>query len=81
MLDDFPSDGKYLSQFLKIWRDRYLFNGELKGEHLWINLGEYFLIVTSNYSIDDVFESSDAEVIKRRFTQLCFDYEIERYLG
>lgn len=78
LLDDFPGDAKYLAQFIKIWGDRYPFNGELKGGHVWINPGEYFLVITSNYCIDDIFDPTDAEAIKRRFHSVCFDNIIER---
>lgn len=42
------------------------------------NPGEYFLIITSNYCIDDIFDSTNAEAIKRRFSLVCFDNMIER---
>lgn len=34
LFDDFPGDAKYLAQFLKIWGNRYPYNGELKGGHI-----------------------------------------------
>lgn len=70
LFEDFPEDGKYLAQYLKIWADRYCFTAELKGSSTLINPGRYFLIVTSNYSIDQVFQGVDAEALKRRFTEI-----------
>lgn len=70
LFEDFPEDGKYLAQYMKIWSDRYCFTAELKGSGTLINPGRYFMIVTSNYSIDQVFQGIDAEALKRRFTQV-----------
>lgn len=70
LFEDFPQDGKYLAQYMKIWADRYCFTAELKGSSTLINPGRYNLIVTSNYSINQVFEGVDAEAIKRRFTEV-----------
>lgn len=81
LFDDFPGDAKYLAQFLKIWDDGYPYNGELKGGHIWINPGEYFIILTSNYAIDGIFEPTDAEAIKRRFHTIYFGNEIERNIS
>lgn len=67
--------------FIKIWRNSYLFNGELKGGHIVMNPGEYFKIITSNYSIENVFEPTDAEAIKRRFTIVCFNNELEKHVA
>lgn len=70
LFEDFPEDGKYLAQYMKIWADRYCFTAELKGSSTLINPGKYFLIITSNYAIDQVFQGVDAEALKRRFTEV-----------
>lgn len=72
ILEDFdPQTGKFLTQHLKIWADRYLFIGECKGSHLPIYPGKFLLIVTSNYSIEQCFENpEDQAAIKRRFSEV-----------
>lgn len=70
LFEDFPQDGKYLAQYMKIWADRYSFTAELKGSSTLVCPGTYFLIVTSNFSIDQVFMGEDAEALKRRFHQV-----------
>lgn len=64
-----PSHGKWAAQFMKVWSDRYRFLGETKGSGVMVQPGTYFLIVTSNYSIDQVFEEAplDKDAIRRRF--------------
>ena len=69
VLEDFPSDGAHFTQLMKIWSDRYTFIGEIKGGQLQINPGKFFLIVTSNYSMQEVFAGPDNEAIRRRFTE------------
>ena len=73
---DFGEDGKKsraLLGHLKIWGDKYTFNAEIKGGSLHINPGNFFLIVTSNHSIDECFDGCDAvdiAAIKRRFKEV-----------
>lgn len=71
IIEDFPVDDKaWLINILKIWADRYPFNGEIKGGTIRITPGRWILIVTSNHSIEEVFEKCqelDIEAIKRRF--------------
>ena len=56
---------------MKIWGDRYPFVGECKGSHQMIEPGRFFLIITSNYAIDDCFQTEeDKEAIHRRFREL-----------
>ena len=74
MFDDWPQECAFMSQFLKIWADRYPFNGEMKGAHAWIEPGSYILIITSNYSIDECnFNETDKQAIKERFTEVFID--------
>lgn len=66
--------GKYLGHFLKIWADRYPFMPEVKGSFLDA-IRPLSIIVTSNYSIDEVFstDSTLAAAIKRRFKSVHFN--------
>lgn len=74
LIEDFPIDNKdWLINILKIWSDRYPFNGEIKGGTVKIDPGKWYLIITSNHSISEVFENSnieDVNAIKRRFSEI-----------
>ena len=74
IIEDFPVDDKaWLINILKIWSDRYPFNGEIKGGTVRVTPGKWIIIVTSNHSIDEVFEKcqqDDIQAIKRRFTEI-----------
>ena len=73
ILEDYPSQpqGNVLAQHMKIWGDRYPFIGECKGTHIGIEPGRFFLIITSNYKIDDCFVNfEDKEAIHRRFHEI-----------
>jgi len=68
ILDDL--DQNLLGHHLKIWGDRYPCQGEVKGG--MVNLRHKKFVVTSNYSIDSLWEH-DAEMrdaIKRRYRQI-----------
>jgi hypothetical protein len=68
LIDDVDhSDAKWIGNFLKIWADKYAFQAETKGGTLTIRPEK--LIVTSNYSIIDLFFADHAllEAITRRF--------------
>lgn len=54
VLDDF--DCAHLSHYLKIWMDKWACTGEIKGGT--INLRHHVFVVTSNYSIGDLFHDS-----------------------
>lgn len=72
IIEDYPEGlaGNILVQFVKIWGDRYPFQGEVKGSSMLIQPGRFNLIITSNYPIDRCFLSTeDKEAIKRRFTE------------
>lgn len=74
IIEDFPVDNKdWLINILKIWSDRYQFNGEIKGGTTRVTPGKWILIITSNHSIDQVFDNSsddDRNAIKRRFSEI-----------
>jgi hypothetical protein len=67
IIDDLGKEHHVLAHHIKIWADTYNFLGETKGGMLMLH--PKHLIITSNYSIDEVFEShpSDIEPIKERF--------------
>lgn len=70
ILDDL--DSNVLGHYLKIWADRYPCTGEFKGGT--VQLQHDFIIVTSNYSIDQMFGHDPvlAKAIKRRFPSTEF---------
>lgn len=74
IIEDFPVDNKdWLINILKIWSDRYPFNGEVKGGTVRVTPGRWYLIVTSNHSIEEVFgncQEQDVRAIKRRFHEI-----------
>lgn len=67
VLDDFdPKHAEFLSYYLKIWADRYVFNAEVKGGMMSIRPKTF--IITSQYAIEDCFQSpQDIAAIARRF--------------
>ena len=67
LIDDAGDHMKLLASHIKNWADRYPFTAEVKGGTRRLNASKYNLIITSNYSIDDLFNPTDAEAIKRRF--------------
>lgn len=72
LLDDLDKGGICLSHLLKIWCDRYACTGEIKGGQ--VSLCYERFIVTSNYSIKDLY-GEDEEVVKaleRRFKVVKF---------
>lgn len=73
---------KVLVSHLKVWSDRHWFSGEIKGGAIKVNPGKFFLIVTSNYSIDDCFENEeDKKAIKRRFKEVEIKTPNDIFLG
>lgn len=70
LIEDWGSDKGMLAPNLKQWADRYKFIAEVKGGTIWINPGQYRLIITSNYSIEQCFQLDDARALQRRFTEI-----------
>ena len=60
LLDD--HDNGCLGHYLKIWMDRYACNGESNGGTL--ALSHDIFIVTSNYSIEQLYEKDGPEMIE-----------------
>lgn len=73
ILDDLDLGGECLGHLLKIWSDRYSCTGETKGGT--VHLRHHRLIVTSNFSMDQIFGSSNEilSAVKRRFVSRDFD--------
>lgn len=72
VMDDFMPEHKVLCQQLKIWADRYDCILETKGGAAHSNYD--WFIVTSQYSIEEIWEDSrDREALQRRFQS--FDIE------
>lgn len=65
LLDDWDPSHKCLTWHLKMWADRYPFQGEYKGGSRLIR--PKMIIITSNYPIEMCFEEPDLSAIKRRF--------------
>lgn len=74
LLDDLdPSGTKYLVQYVKQWTDRYVFKCEYKGGARDIRPLQF--IITSNYSIDECFNPTDARAVRRRCLVMHFPGE------
>lgn len=74
LLDDMDLQGKCLSHYLKIWADKYAFAAEVKGSTIRPRYEKF--IVTSNYSIGEIFGEEDAALlraIERRFVVIYMD--------
>nr|QXP07998.1 MAG: replication associated protein [Arizlama virus] len=66
VLDDIdPDHAKFMTYFLKIWTDKYSFVAESKNGTMMIRPKNF--IVTSQYSLDEVFEGRGNEALRRRF--------------
>lgn len=74
IIEDIAPEHHSMAFYLKIWCDRYAFTVQVKGSMMSIR--PKFIIVTSNYSIEDVFgmhHFSDLSALKRRFTSKLMD--------
>ena len=60
-----------LVQYIKIWGDRYPFEGECKGSHVLVEPGRFLFVITSNYPMDQCFiAEEDKAAIHRRFREI-----------
>lgn len=57
LLDDLDVGERWMVHYLKIWSDKYSFNGEVKGGT--VPLSYSLFIVTSNYSIEELFQPEE----------------------
>lgn len=73
-----PDKMKVLTDHMKVWGDRYPFTMEIKGSSQFCHSPTFYFIVTSNYTIDQCFSSTDVGAIKRRFFELEID-ELHAY--
>jgi len=73
LIEDYsPKMTRDLEDLLKLWADHYPFKGEYKGGSM--DMRPDRLIITSQYSIDDCFDSQESkDAIKRRFKQLVYN--------
>lgn len=73
LIDDFDLTHKALGHHLKRWADKFAFPAEQKGTTVQIR--PKLIIVTSNYSIDEIFGEDPVLVaaLKRRFKCTHFD--------
>lgn len=67
LIDDLhPDNARYMTTNIKIWSDRYPFRAETKGSIIHIRPAA--VIITSNYSIEELFlNPQDQAAIRRRF--------------
>jgi hypothetical protein len=78
IIEDYPPlpAGNVLSHHLKIWGDRYPFVGEVKNSGAPCEPGRWFLIITSNYPINEcVTMDEDVQAIQRRFREIHMTME------
>jgi hypothetical protein len=73
ILDDLGKEqAKYITTHLKLWGDPwYNQPGEIKGGQVALTYDT--MIVTSNFSPDELFEEPDLSAIRRRFQVVHFE--------
>lgn len=52
--------GSWMGHYLKLWADSYALSGEIKGGKIPLNFKR--LVVTSNYSIDEIFGADEEDL-------------------
>lgn len=68
-----PDACEHLANFFKTWLDEYAFVAEAKGA-IAPKIRPEFIIITSNYTIDECFpKSQDSAPLKRRLREICMD--------
>lgn len=76
IMDDMDPFCKALSGNLKDWGDRWSFKAEEKGGCSWIRPERF--IVTSQYSIEDIFEDDETRLaLNRRFKKTHYNKQIK----
>ncbi|AJD07482.1 replication-associated protein [Odonata-associated circular virus-13] len=70
-LSDMDKNHVYMGSFLKIWCDRYPFRAEIKGGTMVIR--PKYIVVTSNYKLEDIFDGSMLSALQARFMVMCYD--------
>ena len=72
LIDDLDKlGGDKLGHYLKIWADKYACTAEIKGAT--VNLRHRKIIITSNYSPEDLWDGEMLKAIERRFKVTHFD--------
>lgn len=66
ILDDLSPDHAGLIWHLKVWLDKFEFTGEIKGSCMQIRPKK--IVITSQYTPEEIFNEKDAEAIRRRVT-------------
>ena len=74
LIDEFPSieqGGDMFCNHMKKWADRNPFSAECKGYTLNINPGSFFLVITSQFSIEECFRNPrDVRALQRKFREV-----------
>ncbi len=69
IMDEMELEGAFMGHLLKVWADEYSFITEAKGTAMVIRPKKF--IITSNYSIDQVFQETEMNgAIHRRFKEI-----------
>lgn len=81
IIDDFDDTHTCLGHHLKRWADHYAFTAETKGGSIYIR--PKWIIVTSQFSIQDIFHSDHPtlEALSRRFKLIDFNKHPDRVIN